>query len=98
MADLSLKYGGTFDKVLCDKKRIINFLSKFRRRRILFDVAIDYFDIKVKIKKGKRKRRNRMLPLQHIESLISIFLNKYKQKPFNCSHNYLHKTNSSFKS
>lgn len=44
-----------FDKVLCDKKRIINFLSKFRRRRILFDVAIDYFDVKVKIKKGEKE-------------------------------------------
>lgn len=61
---LSLKYGGTFNKVLCDKKRIINFLLKFRRRRILFDVAIDYFGIKVKIKRKEEKKAERRLMLR----------------------------------
>lgn len=42
-----LKYRGTFNKLLCDKKRIINFLLKFRR------ITIGYFDIKDKKKKGK---------------------------------------------
>lgn len=44
-----LKYRGTFNKLLCDKKRIINFLLKFRR------ITIGYFDIKDKKKKEKRR-------------------------------------------
>lgn len=55
-----LKYRGTFNKLLCDKKRIINFLLKFRR------ITIDYFDIKDK--KKKEKRRSMLRFREHIEA------------------------------
>lgn len=59
-----LKYRGTFNKLLCDKKRIINFLLKFRR------ITIDYFDIK---DKKKRKNDVRCSASESVSRPINIF-------------------------